>query len=159
MDPILYPTYLHNGAGQGLSLPALSHISALSFVGPLLLMLQNKQTLHSGSALALQKLPQAQQSGRAHTKHAAPQVVFARTACFENCVCKTVLGDRKRDGKDDTAQPGHKYPLKGPVMALPSAVFFICTYIKKHFNRVSLLYNTFCPLFSKCGYIAVISCF
>lgn len=64
--------------------------------------------------------PKVQLSDHAKMTHAAPRVVSARTTCLENCVCTTLLGERKRNYS--TAEPGHKYPLKGPVMALPSTV-------------------------------------
>lgn len=143
-DPILYLTYLHNGTGQEFFFsPALSCIATLPFVGPPLLMLQNKQTLHaevyrppevfifllckqanpvSGKPIVSNPAPGVQLSDHAEMNHAAPQVAFARTACLENCVCETLLRDRKRNGNDDRAKPDYKYLLKGPVTALPSAV-------------------------------------
>lgn len=48
-------------------------------------------------------------------------------------MCKTLLGDRKRNGNNATAGPGNKYLLKGPVMALPSAVVL---YIHRSVNTV-----------------------
>lgn len=51
MDPILYLTYLHNGTGQDFFLSALSLIATLSFLGPFLLMLQNRQTTERSTGL------------------------------------------------------------------------------------------------------------
>lgn len=48
-------------------------------------------------------------------------------------MCQILLGDRKRNGNNATAGPGNKYLLKGPVMALPSAVVL---YIHRSVNTV-----------------------
>lgn len=55
-DSILYLTYLRSATGQEFSLPALSCIAALSFLGPFLLMLQTSPGLRQ----TLSEKPRAQ---------------------------------------------------------------------------------------------------
>lgn len=131
-DPILYLTYLHNGTGQEFFFPALPRTATLSFVGPLLLMLQNKQTLHAEVSrspivfiflLRKQASPSLRQTcalspakrPRRDEPCFSPGCFFARAACLGNWVCKTLLGDGRRNGNKDTAEPDHKYLLQGPV--------------------------------------------
>lgn len=143
MDPVLYITYLHNGTGQELFFPALSAIQ-------LCLLLVFFFGCCERSRPCTQRFPKSTYSppvgaGKPCTQNPAkwPSQDEARCSlgCFskENCVCKTLLGDRKRNGNNTTAGPGHKYLLKGAVTALPSAVLL---YIHRSVNTVIVFCTT-----------------
>lgn len=66
-------------------------------------------------------MPKIQLSDHVKMNRAAPGPVLQGRLAWKNRDCKTFLGDRKRNGNNDAAEPDHKHLLKGPVTASPSA--------------------------------------